>query len=478
MFPLAAKTVPPQPAYCNLANSEIPYFEHFQAVVAHELAAQPLGVSEFWHRTVPRDALQNRFVLDAVVAISALSRAIKSRTIRHVPDEYRSPQTLCIGPQALREYRNLVAKETTAIAAPRKILVATLLITAFETLQGNNSGVDALTAKGILVLKDNIMRTNDHGGTSQVACSLDDLGVEEAEFYLLRRGAATSLMSPLYPQSRQVVMRIQQFLDSAWSPPELSHSLRSFISIYMRFLTPALLWLNRVVELIASGHPVETDPLLRLEQITIISRLKAWLEAVRDRLSTVSAPSCELADDYREWLSLQILDIGIKTLYVCAATVLDLSRKSLADHEWTQEIIHQSRRMLSFKVSSPQFQHHIRERIAFAIVNLSRECREPQLRCELLELGMKTADSWDMKAALLGYGALATVENRYRDANGFLPETMHHDWTSASWDEGHTTLNVTITARTPAERTQRQKRIALRVRDYGLGVPAAGNKPL
>jgi hypothetical protein len=482
LLPLAASerglAVTAQPPYCKLADSEIPYFEHFQTVVAHELAAQPFCVSEFWHRTVPRDAFHNRFVLDAIVAISALSRAVKSRRISHVPDSTISFQgsdhyrhysmALKHYAKALAEYRILVAKGSTAAAAPRKILIATLLITVFETMQGNSSGVDAFTAKGILVLKDTIMRKDDNGTASQVACKLDDDGIEDAEFYLARRVLVASLLSPQYPQSRQSVMHFRQLLNNDWSPPDLSHNLFNFNRSYMRFITSTLLWLNRVVELTVSGYRVDTDPLLCLEHKTLIFRFMTWLDAISERMSTRSVSSCGSDDDPKDWLHLNLLDISTKTAYISASNILDRSREIPANYRYTQEIIDQCQRILSVKISSPQLQKHIHKRLCFTMVHLARECRDAQLLSELLELTREISGSAiiaDTRAAILGYAALAA----YQDVNGVLPEKMNrHDWVSASWDESHTMLYLTITARRPAEHTQRQKRIALRVRDYGL----------
>ncbi|KAH6653255.1 hypothetical protein BKA67DRAFT_536942 [Truncatella angustata] len=476
-----AATVPLQPAYYKLTDSETPYFDYFRVVVATDLGTQTYGVSEFWHRTVLRDALQNRFVLDAVIAIGALSRAVKSRTTGYDTDcntsldngDYHMhySRALVHYARALAKYRSLLAKESTATVAPRKILIATLLVTVFEAMQGNAYGVDAFTAKGILVLKDVIMRTKANSTTSHAASALDDQGVEDAEFYLARRAAVASLLSPLYPQSKRSVMHFRQFLDESPSPPELSQNMDTFNSVYMRFLTLTLIWLNRLVDLTASAQLAEMLPKYRLEQKVVISKISEWLGAVYARLHATPDPSQDPEADPKDWVTLQLIDIGTKLCYVSAVTFFDPSRKELSSHQYTGGLVRQLRLVLKTKVSSPYFQRTIHERLAFSAANLARECRDSELRTEIIDLSMEIADlgiSADMKAALLGYLTLAKVEDGYRDKAGCLPEAMQHDWTSAFWDKDHTVLHITITARYPTKHNPRLKKFALRARECGL----------
>ncbi|KAI9148039.1 hypothetical protein HJFPF1_11860 [Paramyrothecium foliicola] len=472
----------PQPSYCKLAVTQAQYYDYFQTVLVQDFAAQPYGVSEFWHRTVLRDALQDSFVLDAVIAISALSQAIRSSGSNHASDalslfrgdvsqRHRS-QALKHYVRALANYRHLLATEFTGSATQRNILISTLLFTVFENMQGNRLAVDALRAKALLLLKDTATHVNNSNANRQVVRPLDDQGVQDATLYLTRQGVITSLLAPLYPQSKQSLTHLRQFYAEIPKPPDGCQDMRDFESSYLRFLTPLMLWLNRITDLIASGYPVETDPLLRSQQTVMISHVTSWLNAIRERLHASKFLGKHRQHSLKDSITIQLLDVGVKVCYVSAIAILDLSRVSFAEHKYTRELIGQIKQLKSLELPSPEFQKNLYERLCFAAVNLARECRDMELRSEILDLAMSLANpttSSDLKAAVLGYTALATVENGYRDSSGVLPQGMHHDWTSASWDDSEKVLHVTISARLPSENVEAHKKLALRLKDHGLG---------
>jgi hypothetical protein len=473
--------LPLQPTQYGVVGSERPYYEYFRAVVVHDLARQLYGIPEFWERTVLREALRDQFIFDAIVAIGGLCQAVKLRrmdcsSVETAPldstaYERHYSHALKYHVRALAKYRSLLANEPTSMVMQRRVLIATLLFTVFETIQGNRMGVDTLRAKAILVLADATTRTNNGSTKSQLAGTLDDQGMEDAGFYLTRQGTVSSLLSPLYPQSKRSLNRLHQIYAEAPSPPELSQSLSSFNRVYMHFLTSILLWLNHVVELIASGHPVQTDSLLRMEQTVVISQIKSWLDSIRERLHLLRARRRDKKHDLQDWVILQLMDIGAKVCCVSAITILDTNRDTLATHKYTRDAIDQTRLVMETKLPSPELKSNIRERLCFIMANLVRECRDLNLRSEILHLAMELTDSQtskDMKAALLGNIALASVEDEYRDETGVLPEAMYHDWTSAWWDATGTVLHVTIRARTAMAHVKPESQLELRLRDYSL----------
>jgi hypothetical protein len=467
---------------CKLAENEVPYFEHYRAVLAEELATQPYGVSEFWRRTVLRDASQDRFVLNAVIAISAMSWALKSRAAYELYDNssispttrdaYYKHYSLALHHYStvLASYRGLLASESITKIIPRKILIITLIITVFENLQGNRTSVDALTAKSILVLKNIIMQTDTQSqtATSQIAVAVDDEGVEEAEFYLARQGAVSSLLSPIYPLTKRSIMVFRQ-LDTL-SPPDLSETLQTFNRVYLQFLTLNLLWFVRNIAIEPSGFPTGAKRILEREQIFWLSRLEPWLHATKARIDALRATKDKIHIN-RDWITLQLIEMGLKTVYAGNCSALDPSRGKMGAHRFVGEVVQQARQLLRIKFPTPAFQRHIYERISFMTINLMKECRDFELRSSLQILNKEILDaesSFEVKIALLGALALVKVEDTYRDENQYLSLDHYHDWTAAIWDEENAVLHVTLTARKPSFQVKRQTHLKLQPNEWGL----------
>jgi hypothetical protein len=99
---------------------------------------------------------------------------------------------------ALAGYRTRISAGSTE-ACCRTILIATILCPLFEQLQCNTDAIDQHMANGILLLQDNLGLYLGKGGNSRMTTLLDDEGLNEAEWYLVRTATWNILFPPLYP---------------------------------------------------------------------------------------------------------------------------------------------------------------------------------------------------------------------------------------------------------------------------------------
>jgi len=133
-------------------EKEFRYFRNFQKELAVE---EPLGSleSSLWGYTILRSCHGEPFVLDAVIAISALSVSKgsligfgeDSNITEHAQFAFKKYE------RALQVMRKSLAQQ---ISNPRMTLIACLLVCSFETLAGHHFNALIHAKSGIQILRD------------------------------------------------------------------------------------------------------------------------------------------------------------------------------------------------------------------------------------------------------------------------------------------------------------------------------------
>ncbi|KAE9376275.1 hypothetical protein N431DRAFT_400381 [Stipitochalara longipes BDJ] len=154
------------------------YFHTFQTETAYEICG--IFESVFWQRLVLQACHQERFVLDAVIAISAYSTSLKlSKT--GWQDQVCLATAAAQAQFALRKYQSSLQVMRTSLSvtpSPRKALIACLLVCSFEGLFRNT--VTALThARSGQTLVENFLAEHKHPTPSQEGITSPSPGIIE-----------------------------------------------------------------------------------------------------------------------------------------------------------------------------------------------------------------------------------------------------------------------------------------------------------
>lgn len=148
------------------SEAEQRYFHTFQSETAYEICG--IFESVFWQRLVLQTCHQEKFVLDAVIALSAYNTSLKL-------SKFAGTDEVCLATAAeqaqfaLRKYQNSLQVMRTSLGAkacPRKALIACLLVCSFEGLFGNT--VTALAhARSGQTLVENFLAEHPHAVPEQ-----------------------------------------------------------------------------------------------------------------------------------------------------------------------------------------------------------------------------------------------------------------------------------------------------------------------
>ncbi|KAH7024767.1 uncharacterized protein B0I36DRAFT_164328 [Microdochium trichocladiopsis] len=372
-----------EPAATCLSPREIQYFDTFRHSVVFQLG-YGYGYNGFWQRTVLREITRDDCVRNAVVAIGALARAqgehdqVAARDEKEGgrrPGKPRLP--LCKAGQlspsshyyhALTHYTRAVGSFRRLIdiasrendsgtrqegegeggggsggrghgssgGSKRAVLIATILLVAFESLQGNTASADQLSARSLSLLQNSIMQgtlgeakkgNNSNSSSllppSRIARSVDDEGTYETEVLLVRDTFFSSGLSSTFAKAREVVTRIARTTARGPLPPDASEDVVVFSRMWTRCLILSSLWYVRMYHMFAAHQcafathtaggedtgreeaaaaradtedapgsatsAADARSTFRREQAVVIKTLKAWKTATEQRLAIASA---------------------------------------------------------------------------------------------------------------------------------------------------------------------------------------------
>lgn len=295
------------PGFLDLSNDSRAAADYniFQRLVIQRLTAisnEELHGSEFWPRTVMREASRDECVHHAALALGALARAqqdqqrqrghhdieqrrviplfksrptvssVKAGTAGGMQDHYY--HALVYYTKAINVFRRRIAALIEGSSddasggggkgektAPRTILISTLALVAFELQQGNTEAADQLVAHCLSFLRGTIMQgylveedqpeathnlSSSHHQTSLIARDLDDEGTREAEAELVRSCCINAAFSPLYPHVRRVLVGLPIPSFEGPLPPPGEASVQDFCRNWTRVFALVLLWYFRM----------------------------------------------------------------------------------------------------------------------------------------------------------------------------------------------------------------------------------------
>jgi hypothetical protein len=164
------------------------HFHKFQSETANEICG--IFESIFWQKLVPQACHREKFVLDAVIALSAYSASLKLSQAG-LQDELLLANAAEQAQFALRKYQNCLQVMQMSLSnapSPQKALMACLLVCSFEGLLGNT--VTALAhARSGQTLVENFLAEHPHpnpkfeGITSPATFIIEDKLLQAATYF-------------------------------------------------------------------------------------------------------------------------------------------------------------------------------------------------------------------------------------------------------------------------------------------------------
>ncbi|KAH7025093.1 uncharacterized protein B0I36DRAFT_332515 [Microdochium trichocladiopsis] len=350
-----------EPSACLMTPSEVPYFDNFRHNVIYQLGH---GFSGFWRNTVLRESGRDDCVRNAIIALGALACAQKQygsdwttvdaqaglplyktqlQTLAGAPGYDHYYQALVHYTRALGSLRRLITMPLQSSGAGRAILIATILLVGFETLQGNPAAADQLGALGLSLLHEPIMQgslaTKGPSSASQIASILDDESTCEAETVLVRHMLLNAGLSSRYRQAREAILRLPSpaaYGPRPWPfPPDARYSASEFSRMWTQCLLHAIMWCIRVQAAMlvhqSSGEDhhssaAEQWHVYQQEQTLMMALLKAWMAANQQRMVQAMA-----ASEHGQVSYYSEAGLAMAGCYYCIYTVFDLSDKPGGD---------------------------------------------------------------------------------------------------------------------------------------------------
>ncbi|KAH8648482.1 hypothetical protein BX600DRAFT_475330 [Xylariales sp. PMI_506] len=435
------------PVLISLSPKEAIYFDHFRHRVIHQLGS--VGSGDFWVRTILRESMQDVCVLHCLLGLGALDYARKSDTSANTPSfktsAHKQPlprsyyyDALSYYTKSLSRFRKRIA---TSDATPRTLVISTILYSVFELLQGNTGSVDQLAAYSIRMLKDVILRASTSSQrNSLVAAPLDDDGVLDAEYLLVRMACFNSGYSPLYPKSRDALLSCHfSFLD-ALAPIDIGQSTEVFLVEWRRCLTRIVFWYIHNASILAQALSVQAMAQLAQEQSVLLSRIEDWEVAIRCRL--------DATNDHPQRLLLRQMLIMAKGTFYAILACLDATGSIWAVHA---DAISNILKLCESLFEEIDLELHdkdvIFEGILPVVAHIASECRERELRHKATLLWQRMVSgraSWELKGIFLGASAVIAAEEKARDVDGHIPMTSLFLWTDGTWNDDHTQFHATL----------------------------------
>jgi hypothetical protein len=429
----------PWPTLLN--QQDVIYFDLFRVQLVYDLSGY--SCSDFWTRIVLCESMTDACIMESVLAIAALSTAVK------LASQLSDPPTVSKWPSALHPWaaeavvndhhraavRHYIkglslfrGRIQAATASPRSVLIMSMLFITFEMLQGNMKTVDGLITCSINLLKDTLkIYRQDLRSSRKIkpAPRIED-DMEDIEHLL----PLVSIMGGYTPFLSSQSANIQLWdTSSCHDLPDLRRPSIAKLQIqWSKFYTRTAAFIGHVLAIQMQA----TMPLSTVEDQhrVLILQLKVW-EAELDSWLADSGVVNEPAQR-----TLQIIQIQHLTLFICASCCLDITDLSFDAHDadfyklltLCAIFLHEARPSYLFTLSTS---------ILVALATVIIKCRVHNIRMMAAALIRQLPwreGAWD--AGLMMYGKLGGVllEERMRDGDGFI--APQHRWfcMSEGWD--------------------------------------------
>ncbi|KAJ1325300.1 RNA polymerase II-specific transcription factor-like protein [Microdochium nivale] len=495
------------------------YFDRFKSQAARYRSATDHS-DDFWFRTLLRETANDNGILTAVLGLGALAQSLGQAghdVSLFSPNSIATPDpNQASYRDALRYYSLSIASMRKRFASPesvhdagspydgppsstpdstRYVLISSILYSAFELMHGNSAASDRIVAKTVSMLRKLILhqrqpalpalerlslrerletwreRSESTSPPPDVPCLqaepyLDDDGMEEAEWLLVRRITLGAMYAPVRPLSRDLICSLPalEYLSGSMPPPP-DASATTYWKLYLRWQPLTELWFIQGMAFRtpaacgsdtgspeSDGAGTETQvpkmtPLKVLleERETLLEQMKTWQAAAHAKLAKVTTTE-DTAMLRHILLNCKNLHYHVTSLFGSAAA----PEKRQEMRTMALEIIEMSEQAIEVLPRINEGRDEMRENLYAVCILMSQNCRDSgETRRRAMALCRRLTDSrsrWDAKGVVMGTSKLIEIEEEGCEEDmDRVPDSAQWNWTLASWNMGYTELTVVYT---------------------------------
>lgn len=434
---------------------EVLYFDLFRYTIVSNLSLN--GYANLWSHTMLRESNRDECVRDCVLGIGALCRAIMDQVYHTrllgpalwtVPAVASTVSNNRYYRDALQYYTKAISKlrYRMSLEGPptqrRSILLISILIIIFEAMQGNIESIDRIMHSALLMLKDYLSSLNEK---HQVSTALDDEGVREADFFLTRLFAFSSLLSPCYTSliGSSAFQKHWLIRDPI---PSLDEGPRRIEGAFERYTTSTIIWCFRQTQTSSVDRAV--DPIKCTDEHLLVStRADGWCDFLEKKIKQETNPArC------RTW---KVMQVQAKMFSVYTTFYHDLEDQ---ERVWDsrldsiREAVDLAESVLNDAGSCPPI---FEDKLLPVLRCFICRCYDYGVRLKALALCAKISPLWfEKEAILVGLKIKIELEERSRDATGFIPYRSRYRWHYLSWNDDRSELRMVLTGTITGEKKE------------------------
>ncbi|GJC88885.1 hypothetical protein ColLi_11723 [Colletotrichum liriopes] len=315
----------------------------------------------------------------------------------------------------------------------------TLLLIAFEFIQGNMKNVDSLMGTGMRLLENKItllhgLQSGDESGggeeylPSQLRSNVPDDEMEDIE-HLLPCLCLMAGFTHFFTSHRNSVLLMNSSPKLQLPKPGVT-VLAKLQTLWGQFFTRAVVHVMRTVHDQLNYNPMDLIKAAE-EQEKFVEYISMWNDVLETYLGD---PKID-ADTKRTLDSIQIHRLLIHIVISCS-----LDRSEMMYDMFEQEFRELLSRVIRYlrdpgPISKVSFTFS--EGLTSPLAMIIGKCRNHDLRMQgihvLNNLSWRES-AWDGQALVVGKSGVVLLEERGMDENGFIPPGSRWIWMSGKWD--------------------------------------------
>ncbi|KAL0936371.1 uncharacterized protein CTRU02_208586 [Colletotrichum truncatum] len=448
------------PALVQIDGADVSYFDLFRNQLVRDLSGS--CHSDFWSRIVLNESARDPCVKESILAIGAISQTLffasstgntlgsKPPTLRPWGElvttdgylDHHHKAALRHHIKAVSVYRQRIQLGT-AGSSPRSVIIMTLLLIAFEFIQGNMKSVDSLMGTGMRLIEDSVTLMKrpikklegkaEKKEDELLFAQLKNIPREEEMDDIEHLLPCLSLMSGFthfFNSHRDTIPSMDSTPSTEIPQPGITTTAKLQV-LWGRFFTRAVVFIMRGMHHQLTYTAPKNLVTFTQEQDTFLKYLKLW------KLSL----DIYLADPNMEKptrRALEMIQIHRVILYILISCSLD--QTDMAFDQFTddfRELLGMVMRFMRDPEPLSRIAFTFAEGLTTPLTTIIAKCRDHDLRIKAARLmnSLSWRDgAWDGKALVVGKLGVVMLEERGMDENGFVPAGSRWTWADAKWD--------------------------------------------
>ncbi|KAK1964906.1 hypothetical protein LY78DRAFT_748060 [Colletotrichum sublineola] len=432
---IAAARLRINPSFIQFDPKDVSYYDLFRYQLIRDLGGS--CQADFWSRIVLNEMTRDPQRFGGVPPSALrpwgtpkspltgfLNRHHKAALLHHV--------------KAVAIYRERI-QQTPFDTSPRSIIIMTLLLIAFEFIQGNMKNIDSLMGTGMRLLENKITllyglqpgEDFDVGKgdlSSRLWKNSPDDEMEDIE-HLLPCLCLMAGFTHFFSSHRNSVLLMNSSPKLQLPTPGRT-DLVKLLALWGQFFTRAVVHVMRTMHDQLNYNPMDMVKAAE-EQKMFVEYIGMWKDVLEIYLND---PTLD-ADARRTLDSIQIHRLLIHIVISCS---LDRSEMMYDMFELEfKELLDRVVRYLRDPGPISRVCFTFSEGLTSPLAMIIAKCRNHNLRMEGIHVLKNLSwreNAWDGQALVVGKSGVVLLEERGMDENGFIPADSRWIWMSGKWD--------------------------------------------